>query len=95
MIVPMKKVTLLVLKKEQRHALKDLRKLGLLHIEDRPANGTLINELRSEKNDITLAMSLLTEYLPKREKRSNTSLSFKRRRYPHLCRFRLVLNSFL
>ena len=27
MIVPMKKVTLLVLKNEQRHALKDLRKL--------------------------------------------------------------------
>lgn len=72
MIVPMKKVTLLVLKKEQRHALKDLRKLGLLHIEDRPANGTLINELRSEKNDITLAMSLLTEYLPKKEKKGVT-----------------------
>ena len=72
MIVPMKKVTLLVLKKEQRHALKDLRKLGLLHIEDRPANGTLINELRSEKNDITLAMSLLTEYLPKKGKKGVT-----------------------
>ena len=72
MIVPMKKVTLLVLKKEQRHALKDLRKLGLLHIEDRSANGTLINELRSEKNDITLAMSLLTEYLPKKEKKGVT-----------------------
>ncbi|UTC61397.1 V-type ATP synthase subunit I [Treponema sp. OMZ 787] len=72
MIVPMKKVTLLVLKKEQRHALKDLRKLGLVHIEDRPANGTLINELRSEKNDITLAMSLLTEYLPKKEKKGVT-----------------------
>ncbi|MGI5085224.1 V-type ATPase 116kDa subunit family protein [Treponema putidum] len=72
MIVPMKKVTLLVLKKEQRHALKDLRKLGLLHIEDRPANGTLINELRSEKNDITLAISLLTEYLPKKEKKGIT-----------------------
>jgi V-type ATP synthase subunit I 1 len=72
MIVPMKKVTLLVLKKEQRHALKDLRKFGLLHIEDRPANGTLINELRSEKNDITLAMSLLTEYLPKKEKKGVT-----------------------
>nr|WP_252508059.1 V-type ATPase 116kDa subunit family protein [Treponema denticola] len=68
----MKKVTLLVLKNEQRHALKDLRKLGLLHIEDRPANGTLINELRSEKNDITLAMSLLTEYLPKKEKKGVT-----------------------
>ncbi|UTC67980.1 MULTISPECIES: V-type ATPase 116kDa subunit family protein [unclassified Treponema] len=72
MIVPMKKLTLLVLKKEQRHALKNLRKLGLLHIEDRPANGTLINELRSEKNDITLAISLLTEYLPKKEKKGVT-----------------------
>lgn len=72
MIVPMKKVTLLVLKNEQRHALKDLRKLGLLHIEDRSANGTLINELKSEKNDITLAMSLLTEYLPKKEKKGVT-----------------------
>ena len=68
MIVPMKKITILVLKSEQRKALKDLRKLGLVHIEDKPASGALINELRSEKNDLTLAKSFLMEYLPKKKK---------------------------
>ncbi|QOW62035.1 V-type ATP synthase subunit I [Treponema pedis] len=75
MIVPMKKITLLVLKTEQRKALKDLRKLGLVHVEEKPANGTLINELKSEKNDLTIAKSLLTEYLPKKREKDFTEPS--------------------
>ncbi len=75
MIVPMKKITLLVLKNEQRKALKDLRKLGLVHVEEKPAAGTLISELRSEKNDLTLAKSLLTEYVPKKKPHNFTEPS--------------------
>lgn len=74
MIVPMKKLTLLVLKNEQRQALKDLRKLGLVHIEDKPASGTLINELNSEKNDLMFVQSILTEYLPKKQTKTEPSL---------------------
>ena len=34
MIVPMKKVSLIVLEKERKDALKSLRKLGLVQLED-------------------------------------------------------------
>ena len=74
MIVPMKKLTLLLLKSEQRQALYDLRKLGLVHVEDRPASGTAINELRTEKNDLMLVQSLLSEYLPKKKNTTEPSL---------------------
>ena len=40
MIVPMKKVSLIVLDGERKHALKKLRKLGLLHIEIKEGKGT-------------------------------------------------------
>ena len=74
MIVPMKKLTLLLLKSEQRQALYDLRKLGLVHVEDRPASGTAINELRTEKTDLMLVQSLLSEYLPKKKNTTEPSL---------------------
>jgi V/A-type H+-transporting ATPase subunit I len=34
MIVPMKKISLVVLENERREALKNLRKLGVLHVEE-------------------------------------------------------------
>ena len=34
MIVPMKKVSLLILEEDKRSALKALRKLGLVHMEE-------------------------------------------------------------
>lgn len=74
MIVPMKKITLLVLKNEQQKALHDLRKLGLVHVEEKPASSMLITELQSEKNDLTLAKSLLTEFLTKKKQSEIPSL---------------------
>lgn len=48
MIVPMKKVSLIVLKKHKETALKKLRKLGLLHIEITEGEGTRLLELKEQ-----------------------------------------------
>ena len=46
MIVPMKKVSLIVLDGERKNALKKLRKLGLLHIEIKEGKGPRLVELK-------------------------------------------------
>ncbi len=48
MIVPMKKVSLIVLNSEKRQALKQLRRLGLLHIDISQASSTRLTELREQ-----------------------------------------------
>ncbi len=48
MIVPMKKVSLIVLKKNKEAALNKLRKLGLLHIEITEGSGTRLLELKEQ-----------------------------------------------
>ena len=48
MIVPMKKVSLIVLDGERKNALKRLRKLGLLHIEIKEGKGPRLAELKEQ-----------------------------------------------
>ncbi len=48
MIVPMKKVSLFILKSEKEKALKKLRRLGLLHIEISEGSGLRLNELKGQ-----------------------------------------------
>ena len=48
MIVPMKKVSLIVLNDEKKNALKKLRKLGLLHIEIKEGKGPRLLELKEQ-----------------------------------------------
>lgn len=48
MIVPMKKVSLIVLDGEKNNALKKLRKLGLLHIEIKEGKGPRLLELKEQ-----------------------------------------------
>ena len=48
MIVPMKKVSLIVLDGERKNALKKLRKLGLLHIEIKEGKGPRLAELKEQ-----------------------------------------------
>ncbi len=60
MIVPMKKVSLIVLDSERKAALKKLRKLGLLHIQIKEGKGSRLYELqeqaaRLEKGSYALA----------------------------------------
>ncbi len=48
MIVPMKKVSLIILGDKKTEALKKLRKLGLLHIEITEGSGERLNELKEQ-----------------------------------------------
>ena len=45
MIVPMKKVSLIILGDKKSETLKELRKLGMMHIEIAEGTGERINEL--------------------------------------------------
>ena len=48
MIVPMKKVSLITLGNKRSETLKELRKMGLMHIEIAESNGERINELKGQ-----------------------------------------------
>ncbi len=49
MIVPMKKVSLIVLEQEKERALQELRRLGLVHIEISQGSGGRLAELKEQK----------------------------------------------
>ncbi len=74
MIVPMRKLSLLVLKSEQKEALFNLRKLGIVHIEERPASSARITELKNKQDEIALAVNLLSEFVPKKASKNEPSL---------------------
>src|SRR5574344_2544832 len=77
MIVPMKKVFLVVLEKERREALKSLRKLGVVHVEEVQGNSEQLSQLKDKITKIEKAVSILTEIkIPKKsapEQRSASS----------------------
>lgn len=50
MIVPMKKIAVIVLEREKREALRALRRLGAVHIEKRPAAGEDLEVLGRKKS---------------------------------------------
>lgn len=60
MIVPMKKVSLIVLKKNKEIALKKLRKLGLLHIEITEGEGARLLELKEQTARLENGIYLLS-----------------------------------
>lgn len=64
MIVPMKKVFLVVLEKGLKDTLKKLRKLGLVHLEQVEGNGAKLDSLKNELVLIQNAISLLSEQKP-------------------------------
>ncbi len=67
MIVPMKKVSLVLLESERLNSLKKLRKLGLVHVNEVEGSSTTLTEARNNKDAIELSLSLLSEYkIPKK-----------------------------
>ncbi len=67
MIVPMKKVSLVLLESERLHALKKLRKQGLVHVNEVEGNSQSLTEAKNKRDIIELAISLLSEYkIPKK-----------------------------
>ena len=61
MIVPMKKVSLIVLEKERKDALKQLRKLGVVQLEDVQGSSDELQAFRDQNNKLAKAISLLSD----------------------------------
>lgn len=61
MIVPMKKVSLIVLQNERKEALKSLRKLGVLHVEEVQGSSEELASYKDENSKVEKALSLLSE----------------------------------
>ncbi|QTQ14088.1 ATPase [Treponema parvum] len=67
MIVEMKKVSLVMLKKEQEKALKKLRSVGVLHLEELEGSGERFTQLRTSFELCRNAVGILSEVkLPKK-----------------------------
>ena len=61
MIVPMKKISLVVLENERRDALKNLRKLGVLHVEEVSGSSEELSSYKAQNSTIEKALGILTE----------------------------------
>lgn len=61
MIVPMKKVSLVVLEKEKKQALEKLRKLKLVHVEDLAGSGETLSRLKSTYDMLEKVFFLISD----------------------------------
>jgi V/A-type H+-transporting ATPase subunit I len=61
MIVPMKRVSLIVLAYEKRSALKALRKAGIVHVDEIPVKNERLEDLEKARQRMEKAMSQLRE----------------------------------
>ena len=66
MILPMKKITLLVLDSQKKAALKTLRNFGAVHVEKEAASSDTLTELQTVYARLQQAESLITEAQPKK-----------------------------
>ena len=78
MIVPMKKVSVVVLNSERRNAVSKLRKLGLLHLEALTGSGEDLARLREEYAASESALSVLGEFKVPKAKQSVSVLGEQR-----------------
>ena len=79
MILPMKKLTLLVLDSQKKAALKTLRNFGAVHIEKETASSDTLTELQNTYTRVQQAEALITESQPKKaEKAKSEPLTLNR-----------------
>ena len=72
MILPMKKLTLLVLDSQKKAALKTLRNFGAVHIEKETASSDTLTELQNTYTRVQQAEALITESQPKKAEKAKT-----------------------
>ena len=72
MILPMKKLTLLVLDSQKKAALKTLRNFGAVHIEKEAASSDTLTELQNTYTRLQQAEALITESQPKKAEKAKT-----------------------
>ena len=81
MIVPMKKVSLIIMEDKKNETLKKLRKLGILHIEAVEGSGKKLEELKARAALLESALFSISEKKNKKLKQENIGAE-KRFRYP-------------
>ena len=69
MIVPMKKVSILVLDKEKEAALQEIRELGTLHLKTKTATSPALTKLMDRNNQIDIALHVLASFPHKKSKK--------------------------
>ena len=72
MILPMKKLTLLVLDSEKKAALKTLRNFGAVHVEKEAASSDTLTELQNIYARVQQAEALIIESQPKKAEKAKT-----------------------
>ena len=72
MILPMKKLTLLVLDSEKKAALKTLRNFGAVHVEKEAASSDTLTELQNIYARVQQAEAVITESQPKKAEKAKT-----------------------
>ena len=72
MILPMKKLTLLVPDSQKKAALKTLRNFGAVHIEKEAASSDTLTELQNTYARLQQAEALITESQPKKAEKTKT-----------------------
>ena len=70
MILPMKKLTLLVLDSQKKAALKTLRNFGAVHIEKETASSDTLTELQNTYTRVQQAEALIIESQPKKAEKA-------------------------
>ncbi len=65
MIVPMKKVSLIVLEKNKKQDLKRLRKLGVVHVEEMQGSGSKLTALKEKVSELESGVFSLSERVKK------------------------------
>ena len=61
MIVPMKKLSIVVLEKERRQALKTLRRLGVVHVEEVKGESEELSSFKNKNSKMELAISQMQQ----------------------------------
>ena len=74
MIVPMKKVSLIIMGDKKSETLRKLRKLGILHIESVEGSGKKLEELKERASLLESALFSISEKKNKKIKQENISV---------------------
>ena len=77
MIVPMKKVCLVVQNKYKEESLGKLRGIGVIHLEDKSISSDKLTKLLEKKNKVDNAISLLSSYFDKLKKNKKNAKNAK------------------
>ncbi|MBP5794092.1 MAG: ATPase [Spirochaetaceae bacterium] len=93
MIVPMKKVSLIVLKKERKDALEKLRKAGVMHLETVTGNSKELSSLKTDFSSFERAYLALDEIKASKKKGPSNAASDRQQVQKHVEEINLLLDN--